>query len=61
MSNIRLTLFRSVQPKLMEDEDDNPLSEKYVRKSEYWANVSKFIDAPYVKYLYNLVMKSLRV
>jgi hypothetical protein len=48
----------------MEDEDDNPLSEKYVRKSgwnEYWANVSKFIDAPYVKYLYNLVMKSLRV
>jgi hypothetical protein len=45
------------QSRLMEDEEetvdfdvDNTLLEKH-----YWDNILKFVDAPYVKYLYNLV------
>ena len=54
-----------VQSKLMEDEED-PLDFQFDNISEkkksnnfgfkrYCENISKFVDAPFVKYLYHLV------
>ncbi len=58
-----IDLFRSidkdmVQCKLMENDEEIMDSDDENKKSswiQYLENVLKFIDAPYVKYLYNLV------
>ncbi|CAF1272530.1 unnamed protein product [Adineta steineri] len=53
------------QCKLIEDElneeqilndnyDNSSLKKIKSSESQYWKNISKFVDAPYVKYLYNL-------
>jgi len=63
-----IDLFRSidkdmVQCKLMENDEEIMDSNDENKKSswiQYLENILKFIDAPYVKYLYNLVCYFIR-